>query len=80
MKNMGLGQLVLVDAPALAETRVATLAVHASDVLAARHEVATLAEALAGCSLVVGTSGRPTAAWSHARSHPPSSPLPRATT
>ena len=62
MKNMGLAQLVLVDAPALDEARAATLAVHAGDVLAARREVAALDEALAGCGLVVGTSGRPTAA------------------
>lgn len=62
MKNMGLGRLVLVAASDLDETRAATLAVHAADVLAARTHVATLAEALVGCGLVVGTSGRPTAA------------------
>jgi TrmH family RNA methyltransferase len=61
MKNMGLGRLVLVDAPTLDETRAATLAVHAGDVLAQRTDVPTLAEALAGCGLVVGTSGRATA-------------------
>jgi tRNA/rRNA methyltransferase len=37
-------------------------AVHAADVLDARRDVASLADALAGCGLVVGTSGRPTAA------------------
>jgi len=62
MKNMGLARLVLVDAPGLDEARAATLAVHADDVLAARREVATLADALADCGLIVGTSGRPTAA------------------
>lgn len=62
MKNMGLGRLVLVDAPALDEARAATLAVHAGDVLAGRRHAATLADALAGCGLVVGTSGRATAA------------------
>jgi tRNA/rRNA methyltransferase len=62
MKNMGLARLVLVSAPALDEARAATLAVHAADVLAARREVATLDEALAGCGLVIGASGRPTAA------------------
>jgi tRNA/rRNA methyltransferase len=62
MKNMGLGTLVLVDPPPLDEARAATLAVHAGDVLAARRDVATLADALADCGLVVGTSGRPTAA------------------
>jgi tRNA/rRNA methyltransferase len=61
MKNMGLGRLVLVDAPDLDEVRAATLAVHAGDVLAARAHVATLTDALTGCGLVVGTSGRATA-------------------
>src|SRR5690349_6893058 len=61
MKNMGLTELVLVDAPPLDEPRAATLAVHAVDVLAARRQVPTLAAALADCGLVVGTSGRPTA-------------------
>jgi tRNA/rRNA methyltransferase len=62
MKNMGLVELVLVDALGLDETRAATLAVHAADVLAERRHVPTLAAALADCGLVVGTSGRPTAA------------------
>ncbi len=62
MKNTGLTRLVLVDAPALDEARAATLAVHATDVLGARAHTATLDEALAGCGLVVGTSGRATAA------------------
>jgi tRNA/rRNA methyltransferase len=61
MKNMGLARLVLVDAPPLDEARAATLAVHAGDVLTARREVATLAEALADVGLAVGTSGRATA-------------------
>ncbi len=61
MKNMGLTQLVLVDAPPLDETRAETLAVHAADVLRARRAAATLAAAVADCGLVVGTSGRPTA-------------------
>lgn len=62
MKNMGLAQLVLVDAPPLDEARARTLAVHADDVLTARREVTTLAAALDDCGLVIGTSGRPTAA------------------
>lgn len=62
MKNMGLARLVIVDAPELDEARAATLAVHATDVLAARVHVGSLAEALAGAGLVVGTSGRATAA------------------
>jgi len=62
MKNMGLARLVLVDALDLDEARAATLAVHAADVLAARTHAPTLSAALAGCGLVVGTSGRATAA------------------
>jgi TrmH family RNA methyltransferase len=62
MKNMGLARLVVVAPEAIDEARAATLAVHAGDVLAARTTCASLAEALAGCGLVVGTSGRPTAA------------------
>jgi tRNA/rRNA methyltransferase len=62
MKNMGLTELVLVDAPAFDEVRATALAVHAGDVLTARRHVPTLALALADCGLVVGTSGRPTAA------------------
>ncbi len=62
MKNMGLSRLVLVDVPSLDEPRAQTLAVHAGDVLAARRHAATLAGALADCGLVVGTSGRATAA------------------
>ena len=62
MKNMGLARLVIVDAPALDEARATTLSVHAADVLAARTHVPSLADALAGCGLVVGTSGRATAA------------------
>jgi len=61
MKNMGRARLVVVDAPDLDTTRAATLAVHAGDVLAARSHVATLPSALAGCGLVIGTSGRATA-------------------
>jgi tRNA/rRNA methyltransferase len=58
MKNMGLQHLVLV-APVAPDLCTAnTMAVHASDVLAAHTTVATLAEAVAGCGLVVGTSGR----------------------
>lgn len=62
MKNMGLARLVLVDAAGFDEGRAATLAVHARDVLAARRHVASLDEAVADCGLVVGTSGRASAA------------------
>ncbi len=56
MKNMGLGELVLVE-PRLADTPLArALAVHADDVLGAARETASLAEAVADCALVVGTT------------------------
>jgi TrmH family RNA methyltransferase len=61
MKNMGLARLVVVEPPRWDEARAAARAVHAVDVLAARTVVATLAEAVAGAGLVVGTTGRPTA-------------------
>ena len=61
MKNMGLGRLVVAGGGALDETRAATMAVHARDVLAGRATAADLAGALAGAGLVVGTSGRATA-------------------
>ncbi|MFM7141890.1 MAG: RNA methyltransferase [Alphaproteobacteria bacterium] len=60
MKNMGLGDLVVV-APRTKVGRVgARMAVHAVDVLDRRRTVATLADAVADCRLVVGTVGRPT--------------------
>lgn len=56
MKNMGLGELVLVR-PRLASTFLShALAVHARDVLEAARRVETLAEAVADCALVVGTT------------------------
>ena len=58
MKNVGLGELVLV-AP---RTRVGAvgerMAAHARDVLAARTTAPDLATAVADCVLVVGTAGR----------------------
>lgn len=71
MKNMGLGDLVVV-APRTRVGRVGErMAVHARDVLDRRRTVATLAAAVADCRLVVGTVGRPTT--------PPDSPVdPRA--
>ncbi len=60
MKNMGLGDLVVV-APRTRVGRVGErMAAHAGDVLARRRTVATLADAIADCHLVVGTVGRPT--------------------
>lgn len=61
MKNTGLARLVLVAPPALDHARAAALAVHAHDVLAARTTCESLADAVADCGLVVGTSGRRTA-------------------
>jgi TrmH family RNA methyltransferase len=62
MKNMGLRHLVLVAPSSFDLTQAAAMAVHASDVLDGRCEAASLAEAVAGCGLVVGTCGRPAAA------------------
>jgi TrmH family RNA methyltransferase len=58
LKNMGLRSLVLVDAPAVpAEARA--LAYGAWDVLDAARHATTLREAVAACTLVVATSGKP---------------------
>jgi tRNA/rRNA methyltransferase len=59
MKNMGIGQLTLVGpvAPRVL-TRAATVAVHAADVVAAARVAESLAEAVADCVLVVGTTCR----------------------
>ncbi len=68
MKNMGLGRLVLVDAPELDEARAATLAVHAGDVLAART-----------ARRDASPRRSPTAVWSSARAdaRPPRATRPR---
>lgn len=59
MKNMGLRRLLLVDAPAGLERDDARgLAYGAWDVLDGATRTAELGEAVAGCTLVVGTSGR----------------------
>jgi tRNA/rRNA methyltransferase len=58
MKNMGLADLVLVAPVPLDVDAAATMAVHARDVLARHRRVATLAEAIGDCGLVVATSGR----------------------
>lgn len=58
MKNMGLADLVLVAATPPDMRAAAPMAVHARDVLAAHRRVATLADAIHDCGLVVGTSGR----------------------
>ncbi len=58
MKNMGVHRLLLVQPRAVKEFWAKAMAVHAADVLEATVEVASLAEAVAGCGLVVGTTCR----------------------
>ncbi|MFT2090453.1 tRNA (cytosine(32)/uridine(32)-2'-O)-methyltransferase TrmJ [Paraglaciecola sp. 2405UD69-4] len=58
MKTMGLSNLVLVDPVSPPDGKSSALAAGAGDVLANAKTVATLAEAVADCGLVVGTSAR----------------------
>ncbi|TRX76355.1 tRNA (cytosine(32)/uridine(32)-2'-O)-methyltransferase TrmJ [Pseudomonas mangiferae] len=58
MKNMGLSRLVLVDPEVFPSEEAVARASGASDVLAAAQVVATLEEALAGCTVALGTSAR----------------------
>lgn len=58
MKTMGLSQLVLVDPLTPPDGKASALAAGAGDVLANAQTVSTLAEAVADCGLVVGTSAR----------------------
>jgi tRNA (cytidine32/uridine32-2'-O)-methyltransferase len=58
MKTMGLSNLVLVDPVSPPDGHASALAAGAGDVLAAAKQVSTLAEAIQGCGLVVGTSAR----------------------
>jgi len=58
MKNMGFADLVLVDPLEFPSPKADARASGATDVLAAARVVATLEEALVGCSLVLGTSAR----------------------
>lgn len=58
MKTMGLSQLVLVDPVSPPDGKASAMAAGAGDVLASAQTVATLAEAVQGCGLVVGTSAR----------------------
>lgn len=60
LKNMGLRSLVLVDAPPVPSDARA-LAYGAWDVLDGARHVATLREAVAPCTLVVATAGKPDA-------------------
>lgn len=58
MKNMGLSRLVLVDPEDFPSLNAVARASGATDILDSARVVATLEEALAGCSLVLGTSAR----------------------
>ncbi|MGY6028335.1 tRNA (cytosine(32)/uridine(32)-2'-O)-methyltransferase TrmJ [Phytobacter sp. AG2a] len=58
MKTMGLTNLWLVNPLVKPDSQAIALAAGASDVIGEAHIVDTLDEALAGCSLVVGTSAR----------------------
>lgn len=61
LKNMGLGRLVLVAPHRFQSARAAQMAVHAREVLERRTTVDTLAEGVADCGLVIGTTSRSSA-------------------
>jgi len=64
MKTMGLTQLVLVNPKAFPDGLATAMASGAADVLVNAKVVATIGDALAGCSFVIGTSARERAsAW-----------------
>lgn len=58
MKNMGLSRLVLVEPRMFPSPEADARASGADDILASTQVVASLEEALVGCSLVLGTSAR----------------------
>ncbi|WP_295471153.1 tRNA (cytosine(32)/uridine(32)-2'-O)-methyltransferase TrmJ [uncultured Pseudomonas sp.] len=58
MKNMGLSRLVLVEPRVFPSPEADARASGADDILASTQVVASLEEALVGCSLVLGTSAR----------------------
>ncbi|KGK84688.1 RNA methyltransferase [Stutzerimonas degradans] len=58
MKNMGLSHLVLVDPEDFPSSDAVARASGATDILDGAQVVATLEEALVGCTLVLGTSAR----------------------
>ena len=70
MKNMGLSRLVLVDPEDFPSSDAVARASGATDILDSAQVVATLEEALVGCSLVLGTSARigayPGRSWTRA--------------
>jgi tRNA/rRNA methyltransferase len=59
MANMGIRDLMLAE-PRICDNweEAARMAVHAADILEAKREAATLAEAVADCAFVVGTTAR----------------------
>ncbi|MGH8302680.1 MAG: RNA methyltransferase, partial [Steroidobacteraceae bacterium] len=59
MKNMGLGQLVLVSPREFPHGEAIARASGADDVLEKAHVAATVTEALAGCGFVAATTSRP---------------------
>jgi TrmH family RNA methyltransferase len=63
MKNMGLDELVLVRPAQFPSADATALASGADDVLARARVVGTVAEAIAGCGLVYGTSARTRSAY-----------------
>jgi tRNA (cytidine32/uridine32-2'-O)-methyltransferase len=58
MKTMGLKQLYIVNPKCFPDPRAVELAAHAADVLEQARVVNSLPEALAGCTLIFGTSAR----------------------
>jgi tRNA (cytidine32/uridine32-2'-O)-methyltransferase len=78
MKNMGLQRLTLVDPPAeLATEPARALAYGAWDVLDGARRASSLREAVAGCAVVAGTSGRAREAISPRQLATEASPLSR---
>ena len=61
LKNMNLRELVLVAPWRFDPDRAAEMAVHAADVVSASRVVGTVADAVADCGLVVGTTSRTSA-------------------
>jgi tRNA/rRNA methyltransferase len=68
MKNMGLADLRLVAPRRYRPASASTMAVHASDIVSRARRHASLAEAVADCSWVIGTTCRPGAYRAHALS------------
>lgn len=58
MKTMGLTQLVLVNPQSFPDPKAIEMSSHADDILDSAKVVSSLKEALAGCTLAIGTSAR----------------------